>query len=50
MQLVDIEKLEIKINLADEVDDKINNKADVHKRKAIYLVSIVTIVIIVYNS
>lgn len=50
MQLVEIDRLEMKINLANEVDNKVNDKADMHKKRAVYLVCIITIVIIAYNS
>ncbi len=50
MQLVVIDRPEIKINLVDEVDNKVNDKADDYERIAAYLVSIITIVTIAYNS
>ncbi len=40
----------MKINLVDELENKVNDKADKHKRRVAYLVSIVTIVIIAYNG
>lgn len=49
MQLVVIDKPEIKINLVDEIDDKMNNEADEQEKRGAYLVSIITIVTVVYN-
>lgn len=45
-----IDKPEMKINLVDEVDDKVNYEANEHKKRAAYLVSIITIITIAYNS
>lgn len=50
MQLIVIDKPKIKINLVEEMDDKVNDEADEHKRRVAYLASIITIVIIAYNS
>lgn len=50
MQLIMIDKLEIKIILANKVDDKVNNKTDKQIRKNSILVSIITIITIAYNS
>lgn len=50
MQLVVIDKPKIKINLVEKMDDKVNDEADENKRRVAYLASIITIVIIAYNS
>lgn len=50
MQLVVIDRPKMKINLVDKVDDKVNDEANKYKRRVAYLISIVTIITIAYNS